>query len=224
MKYDCEQIGKNIREERKRLGLTQDKLGKLLYVTGKQVSNYEKGNPLPSLETLLKMSELFHCELGYLLGEESYKDRSKLNTAICESLGITSKAVESLRTATQSGLTQELAERQRAISRFFESPYFGEFLDCLVDAAAVSNQLETYTASVHQKMVDRYGEERAEKALMFFMPGVEIPVTDMDDAEIQEAKKEYDAAFDKVQSDEYHLKVARYELREAFELLIRNLL
>lgn len=224
MMYDPEQIGKIIREERKKRGWTQDQLGKKLFISGKQVSNYEKGQPLPSMEVLLKMAALFNCEYGYLLGEESYKEGSKLNTAICQSLGLSGKAVDCLRTATQSGLTQELAERQRAISRFFESPYLGEFFDCLVDAAAVSNQLETYAASVYQKVVDRYGEERAEKAFMFFMSGVEIPVTDMDDAEIQEAKKEYDDAFDKVQSGEYHLKVARYKLQETFELLIRNLL
>ena len=224
MKYDYEQIGKTIREERKKMDLTQDELGKMLYVTGKQISNYEKGRPLPSLETLLKMAELFHCELGYLLGEESYKDRSRLDTAICESLGVTGKAVESLRAATHRGLTQALATRQQFISRFFESPYLGKFLDCLVDAATVSNQLEVYTASVHQKMVDRFGEERAEKAFLFFVPGAEIPVTDMDDEELQEAKKEYDDAFDKIRGDEYDLKVARYELREAFELLVRNIL
>ncbi len=47
---------------------------------------------------------------------------------------------------------------------------------------------------------------------------------DMDNKELQEAKKAIDETIDKHRSDEYSLKVARYELREAFELLVRNML
>ena len=88
MRYDLEKIGKTIRQERNKLTWTQDKLGKILGVTGKQISNYENGKLLPPQDILLKMAALFNCEYGYLLGEESYKDGSKLTTAICESLGL----------------------------------------------------------------------------------------------------------------------------------------
>lgn len=224
MRYDSEQIGKIIREERKKIGLTQDELGKMLFVTGKQISNYEKGRPLPSLETLLKMADLFHCELGYLLGEKSYKDRSRLNTIICDLMGLSSKAIESICDSTHRGLTRELAERQQFISRFFESPYWGDLVDCLVEAAAASNQCETYAVSVYQKIVAHYGEDLANKAFLLFVPGGEISHTDMADIEVQKAKQEFDDAFNKIQGNEYGLKVARYELRETFELLIRNML
>ena len=103
MEYDFEQIGKSIKEERKKNGWTQEELGKMLCISGKQISNYEKGKLLPPQDVLLEMARLFNCEYGYLLGEESYKDGSKLNTAICESLGLSCKAVESLRRATHKG-------------------------------------------------------------------------------------------------------------------------
>ncbi len=224
MVYDPEQIGKIIREERKKRGWTQDQLGKKLFISGKQVSNYEKGQPLPSMEVLLKMAELFNCEYGYLLGEESYKEGSKLNTAICKSLGLSSKAVDCLRAATHKGLLRELEERQNAISRFFESPYLGEFLDCLVDAATISARLSAYADSYYQELVDCYGNEIVEKAVLLNMADGVISDRDMDNKELQEAKKAIDETIDKHRSDEYSLKVARYELREAFELLVRNML
>ncbi len=224
MMYDPEQIGKIIREERKKRGWTQDQLGKKLFISGKQVSNYEKGQPLPSMEVLLKMAELFNCEYGFLLGEESYKEGSKLNTAICQSLGLSSKAVDRLRTATHKGLSRELEERQDAISRFFESPYLGEFLDCLVDAATISARLSAHVDSDYQELVDCYSDEIVEKAFLLNVAGSVISGRFLDNEELQEAKKAIDETFDKHRSDEYSLKVARYELREAFELLVRNML
>ena len=224
MKYDYEQIGKTIREERKKLGLTQDELGKMLHVTGKQISNYEKGRPLPPLETLLKMAGLFHCEFGYLLGEESYKDRSKLNTAICESLGLTSKAIESLRASTHRDLTQELAERQQAINRFFESPYIGEFFDCLVETVNVSKRLSVSGDPVYQELIGRYGEKIANKAVIYCSVDGAVSDSDLSQQELQEAIKDLKEAQNRNYGEEYHLKVAQYELREAFELLVRGML
>lgn len=39
MEYDFEQIGKSIKEERKKNGWTQEELGKMLCISGKQISN-----------------------------------------------------------------------------------------------------------------------------------------------------------------------------------------
>lgn len=43
MKYNKEQIGNIIKNERKNRGLSQNELGELIFVSGKQVSQYEKG-------------------------------------------------------------------------------------------------------------------------------------------------------------------------------------
>jgi len=224
MKYDHEEIGRIIREERKKLGWTQDKLGEILYISGKQISNYEKGSPLPSLETMLKLAELFNCELGYLLGEESYSNRTRLNTSICESLGLSAKAVDSLRAATHKGLTQTLPERQQAISRFFESPFIGDFFDCLVDAVSVSDRITKHADTVFQNLVDQFGEQVTAKATLFFSTGLDISTAEQNETELENAMKEFDASIDEARGDEFTLKVARYELREVFEMLVRNIL
>lgn len=224
MRYEPEQIGKIIREERKKRGWSQDQLGKKLHISGKQVSNYEKAHPLPSMEVLLKLAELFNCEYGYLLGEESYKEGSQLDTAICQSLGLSGKAIDRLRAATHAGLSCELEERQEAISRFFESPYLGEFLDCLVEAATISARLSAHADSDYQQLIDRYGDDLVDNALLLNMAGGAIPDRYEDNEELQEAKKAIDEIFEKNRSDDFSLKVARYELREAFEQIVRNLI
>lgn len=223
MRYDSEKIGNIIRAERKKLGMTQDELGKKLFVSGKQISNYEKGTPLPSLETLLTMADVFQCELGYLLGEESYKDGSRLNTLICDYLGLSKEAVESLRAATYKGVREELEERQHHISRLFESPHLADFFDCFVDAAVINGRSDAFSTSFEQSLTNRYGEKTAMKAILFHMSGGDLSEEDKDTEELREAIKEFDAAIDESRSDDYSLKVARYELREAFERLVRNI-
>ena len=61
-----------------------------------QITQDENGKLIPPQDILLKMADLFDCEYGYLLGEECYKDGSKLNTAVCDFLGLSSSTVESL--------------------------------------------------------------------------------------------------------------------------------
>lgn len=227
MKYNIENIGRIILSERKRLDMTQEELGVELGISGKQISNYEKGKLLPPTDLLLKMADIFNCELGYFLGEESYKDRTKLNTAICEYLGLTDSAVEAFRVATHDGLTRDLAKRQQYLSRFFESPLLSEFLDRLVDAADARERSDTFSASKDQRLIERYGEKAAADAIRFY-PLVDNAADDLpdeyrDDEQLCEAIKSFDAYIDEEQDLEYALKIARYELRETFERLVRNI-
>lgn len=223
MRYDLEKIGKTIRQERKKLKRTQDKFGKMLGVSGKQISNYENGKLLPPQDILLHMADLFNCEYGYLLGEESYKDGSKLTTAVCESLGLSSRSVESLRAATHKGLTRELDARQQAINSFFESHYFQGFIDCLVEAINISKDLKSRSNDAYEELRIRYGEELVNRASIYCALSDAIPDSEAKEPKFREVTSEIESVIDASRNQEYALKVARYELREAFEALIRNI-
>lgn len=225
MEYDLKEIGRIIREERKKLGQgwSQDKLGSRLGVTGKQVSNYESGKLIPPQETLLKMAEIFGCEYGYLLGEENYKDGSKLMTAICKSLCLSRDAVQALQKATHKGVPEELAERRCAISCFFEAADFGCFMDCLVEAVTISRELSAHSDLAYQELAGRYGEEIASKAVLYCLSGDAVSAEYESNPKFREAVMDLNSSIDKSRSQEYALKVARYELREAFEQLIRSI-
>lgn len=57
---------KNLREE---LNMTQQELADKLEGAKSTVAMYEKGDRKPSLEVLVKLSEIFNCSIDYLLGK-----------------------------------------------------------------------------------------------------------------------------------------------------------
>lgn len=59
--------GEKIAEQRKKLGLTQQRLADELQVTRQAVSRWESDLAFPETDTLLKMSEMFGCSVDYLL-------------------------------------------------------------------------------------------------------------------------------------------------------------
>lgn len=65
---ECQEIGTRIARLRKRDGLTQIQLAKLLRVGKTTISNYETGYSMPDVQTLLSISVLFDVTTDYLLG------------------------------------------------------------------------------------------------------------------------------------------------------------
>lgn len=62
-----DKIGKFILKKRLEKGLTQNELGKKLYVTGKAVSKWERGLSLPDITILEKLSEILDTDIYEVL-------------------------------------------------------------------------------------------------------------------------------------------------------------
>lgn len=62
------ELGVSIKEHRKKCGLTQLQLAKQLNVSEAAVCKYESGSITPPLDTLCKMSSIFHVSLDELCG------------------------------------------------------------------------------------------------------------------------------------------------------------
>ena len=65
-----ETLGKRISANRKRLGLTQDRLAELLGVTAQAVSKWENDQSCPDIGTLPRLAEIFGISTDELLGRE----------------------------------------------------------------------------------------------------------------------------------------------------------
>lgn len=61
-------IGKNIYALRKKQGLTQEELAKLVNVSFQAVSKWENGNSVPDISTLPLLANVLHCNIDSLLG------------------------------------------------------------------------------------------------------------------------------------------------------------
>lgn len=97
--YDWKSIGERIKSEREKKGMSQSNFAEycgLQRTSRGTVGEWEKGKRLPDLEALLKMCELFECELGYILCEEGYECKTRAETDIQEKTGLTAEAVSSL--------------------------------------------------------------------------------------------------------------------------------
>lgn len=77
-------MGKRLKELRKKQGMTQTELAELLNTTKQNIYKYENdivNIPLPRLK---KIAEIFNCTLAYLIGyeEREYQHLSKLTDII----------------------------------------------------------------------------------------------------------------------------------------------
>ena len=57
----------HIEEERRRAGMTKDRLCKEIGITVRTYWNYSQGSPIPS-DKLIAMARMFECSADYLLG------------------------------------------------------------------------------------------------------------------------------------------------------------
>lgn len=57
-----------LKELREKKGFTQKQLAEALYLSKTAVSQYENGTHTPSIETLIKLADIFDVSIDYLLG------------------------------------------------------------------------------------------------------------------------------------------------------------
>ena len=66
-------IGRNIREQRMKKGLSQEELAERLYVTRQTISNYETGRSDPDVEMLTRLAEALDTDIQLLIYGEPKK-------------------------------------------------------------------------------------------------------------------------------------------------------
>ena len=78
----------------KELRITQEELAERLGVSLKTVMNWEQGQAIPSVETLMDLAEIYHCDLDYLTGRLDQKTHDL--QFIHDQTGLSEKAIEKL--------------------------------------------------------------------------------------------------------------------------------
>lgn len=66
-KINYKEIGNRIRQRRKELKLTQEKLSEILEVSPTYISEIERGTGISSLATITKLSKVLKLDLDYLV-------------------------------------------------------------------------------------------------------------------------------------------------------------
>lgn len=60
-------IGKNIKEKRQAAGMKQAELAEKVNATQRQVSSWESGKFMPSIENIVKIADVFGCKVDELV-------------------------------------------------------------------------------------------------------------------------------------------------------------
>ena len=74
--------GKRISKIRQSKNITQKELASKLYVTDKTISSWESNRTEPSLEMIIKLSEILECSASYLLYGDNSKDNIEMEIKI----------------------------------------------------------------------------------------------------------------------------------------------
>lgn len=99
-----------IKELREENSWTQTELAKKMDCAMSSIAMYEKGQRKPSMEVLIKLSEIFNCSTDYLLGKTDIRNPGKqiddvLNEAM---IGMSKEEYENL-TETQKKQIRDFA-------------------------------------------------------------------------------------------------------------------
>lgn len=71
-KFDLKSIGKRIREEREKFGLSREEFAEIVGLSDYYIGQIERGERQMSLPVLIKIAGLLHLSLDYLIFGENY--------------------------------------------------------------------------------------------------------------------------------------------------------
>lgn len=76
-------FGKNMRQRRKKLKLTQEALAERVGICHQSLSRMEQGRISPKFDRLQTIAESLHCSVADLFHEESRETDEKLPLSVC---------------------------------------------------------------------------------------------------------------------------------------------
>ena len=118
--------GERISKLRQSKNITQKELASKLYVTDKTISSWESNRTEPSLEMIIKLSEILECSASYLL----YGDNSKDNIEMEIKIKLTKEEYENLNKMMKSIGKFLLQSNQQDI--YYQSNYLGDEINKLL--------------------------------------------------------------------------------------------
>ncbi len=77
-------ISTGVYKARKRCGYTQEEMGKALGVNANTISSYERGKTQPSMEKIIRISEISGLSIGEILAYSDYHNVDSPNNHIIE--------------------------------------------------------------------------------------------------------------------------------------------
>ncbi len=127
-------------EERKKKGWSQEKLAEAVGKETSTVSTWEQHRAIPPFDVMVKLSQLFDCDLDYLTGRID-KETHALKTA-CEVTGLSPTAIKKIKGKVSSNALTHLIESHGFIKLMTA---YSAFLDLLGKMKHIDPQYGVWT-------------------------------------------------------------------------------
>ena len=75
-------LGERLSEQRMLKNLSQKEVADIINVSPSIVSNYERSERVPSLETLVSLARLYQCSTDYLLGFQTSESDNTIDVSM----------------------------------------------------------------------------------------------------------------------------------------------
>ncbi|MCR5707759.1 MAG: helix-turn-helix domain-containing protein [Ruminococcus sp.] len=251
MEHSSEKIGKIIKTERNRLKWSQEKLGKYLGISGKQISIYESGKTakgaLPTVKMLIQMCDLFKCDLGYLIGEQEYPLKTYDLSIAAKETGFTEESLQQIRTVmgfpntSKSFVFEEEADAFKRINNsFVSSPQFITLIEELKNLDDIYRERHSFIGKYNKKksalisQLDKMDPIKAEFIKMQ-TPPIMVESFSPEEEKIWESLTDEEVSIihklDALDTDEYknrsifehNMKYQRYIIQETMAFLLNYL-
>lgn len=193
-RYDerAKEIGRRIKKERKDLGLNiKEFLIKICMSESsyKTISAWERGDRIPDLTSLVKMAELFDCDIGYLLCD--FDEKKHITADIKEQTGLSEKAILSLLKLNPKKIAIDV------LSSILVQPEVAQWLTDIYRIAiglSICNHLEKASTAERLEMENKKFTTLSESVL------AHMAIPEIECAQLQESKR-HNKILDGVTSD-----------------------
>mgnify|MGYP004504153105 CR=1 FL=1 len=119
--YEWKRIGERVHKEREAAGMTMDALATEIGTTRQTISRWEHGDNVEiTLNMLVRLCNIFNCEMGYLLCE--YNCKTKIATDIHRETGLDENVIQYLETEQKASINNPN----------FPTPFAVSIINCLI--------------------------------------------------------------------------------------------
>lgn len=102
-------LGERLRDLREEFNYDQKDIGEKLHISASAYGYYEQNRNEPSLETLVKLAQIYNVSTDYLLGLSNIRE-STTEYITSTKIPLTKKEVEAIKEMKQTSLLQEVSE------------------------------------------------------------------------------------------------------------------
>ena len=197
--------GKRISKIRQSKNITQKELASKLYVTDKTISSWESNRTEPSLEMIIKLSEILECSASYLLYGDNFKDNIEMEIKI----KLTKEEYENLNKMMKLIGKFLLQSNQQDI--YYQSDYLGDEINKLLRIRLSGNKkiltYKTYNNNMYYEEYEVEIDNSNNMMKIFDFIGLKKITEVKKERMIYSYQDKYEVSLDKVDNLGYFIEI-----------------